>query len=99
MEAAAGISHGQVALYGASGALLWLLLVHALPVAWRATHNQIVWTATLQGVLGIVGLVVIYLALGAVAPLIVHAHAAQESVIAGLGWQGIFGQYAKPPDL
>jgi hypothetical protein len=34
--------------------------------------------------------------LGAATPLVVDAQTAKEAVAEGLGWQGVFGQFAKP---
>jgi hypothetical protein len=34
--------------------------------------------------------------LGAATPLVVDAQTVKEGVAEGLGWQGVFGQFAKP---
>lgn len=91
------LSTVQTAACGAGGAALWLVLVHGIPVSWRALHGQLSWRPGLQNVLGLAGLLIGYLILGAAAPFIVDANEAKEAIGYGLGWQGVFGQYAKPP--
>jgi hypothetical protein len=91
------LSTVQTAACGAGGTALWLVLVHGIPVSWRALHGKVTWKPGLQNVLGLIGLLASYLVLGAVAPFIVDAQHAKEAIGYGLGWQGVFGQYAKPP--
>lgn len=93
----AAINSGKSALWGAAGAGLWLVLVYGLPLAWKASRNEIKWTPTAQRVIGIAALVVIYVGLGAVAAIFVGSESAKEAAGYGLGWQGVFGRYVKPP--
>src|SRR3954469_23064228 len=82
-------------LYGAGGALLWIVLIHGLPVALLATRGKLEWAATRQSVLGLSGLLTCYLVLGAGAPFLLDAHEAKEALAYGLGWQSVFGEYTK----
>jgi hypothetical protein len=45
--------------------------------------------------IGALGVAVIVLALGAVAAFVMGAHAGKEALGYGLGWQGVFGEYAR----
>ncbi len=84
---------------GALGAGIWLLVVHALPLAWRAINNEVDWTPSGQSILGLFGLVLIYLSVGAGVSLLIAPGSFREAVAYGLGWQGVFGQYVKPDTL
>jgi hypothetical protein len=90
------LSTFQTAACGVGGAALWLVLVHGIPVSWRALHGDISWEPELQHILGLVGLLASYLILGGVAPFIMDAQHVKEAIGYGLGWQGVFGQFAKP---
>jgi hypothetical protein len=81
---------------GAAGALLWMVTVYGIQLSLDASKGQLQWKPSKERVLGVIGLVSCYLLLGAAAPFIVDAHTAKEAVAEGLGWQGIFGQFAKP---
>jgi hypothetical protein len=85
-----------VAGSGAAGAALWLLLIFGLPVCWDAFHGEVSWTPNTQRVLGLAGLIISYLVLGAVAPFVVSATEMKEAIGYGLGWQGVFGQFVRP---
>ena len=87
------MSAGAQGGYGAIGVGLWIIAVYGLQIA--ASRGELEWRATVQTVLGVVGLVLFYLVLGAAAPIVVDAHSAKEAIAEGLGWQGIFGQYVK----
>ena len=97
MLPAGDIAPLAIGAWGAAGAALWLLLVFGLPVSWQAFHGEINWTPTPQRVFGLIGLVTGYLLLGGMAPFIVDAHQMKEAIGYGLGWQGVFGQFVKPP--
>ncbi len=51
--------------------------------------------APLERVLGVLGLVAAYLALGAAAPFMVDAQMAKDSFAWGLAWQSVFGESAR----
>lgn len=94
----ATLSVRNTLLAGAGGALLWVLLVHGLPLANKASKGKLAWTPSVQAIGGIVALLVIYVVLGAIAAWLTAASTAKDAVIYGLGWQGVFGQFLKPPD-
>ena len=73
------------------------MLVYGLPLALKAIKGEVVWTATPQTVLGLIGFLVFCLLLGGVAPFLVDAHSSKEAIAEGLGWQGVFGQFTKFP--
>jgi hypothetical protein len=81
--------------WGALGALVWIVLIHGLPVALKAAHGQIEWKPTRVRSLGVCGLVAFYLMLGAAAPFIVDASAAKDAFAWGLAWQSVFGESAR----
>jgi hypothetical protein len=81
---------------GAAGAVLWMIAVYGVQTSLTAARGDLRWTATLQTMLGVVGLVACCTLLGAAAPFVVDAQSAKEAVAEGLGWQGVFGQFAKP---
>jgi hypothetical protein len=74
-----------------------MILVYGVQTSSRAAHGRIQWGATPQRVAGVCGLIACFLLLGAAAPFLVDAEDAKESVGYGLGWQGVFGQFAKLP--
>jgi hypothetical protein len=84
-----------LATWGAAGALLWILLIYGVPLAQRATDGRLDWEGSTQQVLGIAGLIAIYLASGAAAPFLADADATKEAFAFGLGWQSIFGEHTK----
>jgi len=81
---------------GAAGAVLWMIAVYGVQTSLTAARGHLRWTASPQTVLGVLGLVACCILLGAAAPLVVDAQSAKEAVADGLGWQGVFGQFAKP---
>jgi len=82
---------------GSVGAALWIILVYGLPLAFKATKGEVIWTATKQTVLGLIGVLVFALLLGGAAPFLVDATSFKEALAEGLGWQGVFGQIMKFP--
>jgi hypothetical protein len=85
----------SMAIWGALGAALWILLIHGVPIARRAVDGGLDWKGSTQQTLGLVGLIAIYLASGAAAPFLADAYATKEAFAFGLGWQSIFGEYTK----
>jgi hypothetical protein len=81
---------------GAGGAFLWIVIVHGIDLSQSAIKNEISWRPTRQGVLGVMGFFCCYLLLGFFAPFILTVTTMKEAVIAGLGWQGVFGHFIKP---
>jgi hypothetical protein len=81
---------------GGAGAILWMVAVYGIQISLTAARGDLRWTASRQSVLGVVGLVVCCVLLGAAAPIVVDAQTAKEAVAEGLGWQGVYGQFAKP---
>jgi hypothetical protein len=73
-----------------------VLVVYGLGLAWKALNGQITWTPEKQRVLGLVGLLAIWL-IGAAAAWVAAATTTEDAVIYGMGWQGIFGHFIKPP--
>jgi hypothetical protein len=76
--------------------LLWMVAVYGVQVSLTAARGELRWSATRQSIFGILGLVTCCLILGGAAPFVVDAETAKEAVAEGLGWQGVFGQFAKP---
>jgi len=89
----------EISALGAAGAFIWLLVVHGLPLFWSLVRNEVQWTKgrRIQPFLGVGGLVLIYSILGAVASNLGGAQGWKEAIAFGLGWQGIFGHFVKPP--
>jgi len=81
---------------GAAGALLWMIAVYGVQVSLTAARGDLRWTASRQTTLGILGLVMCCVLLGGTAPFVVDAQTTKEAVAEGLGWQGVFGQFARP---
>jgi hypothetical protein len=81
---------------GAAGAIFWMVAVYGVQISLTAARGDLVWTASRQSVLGIVAFVACCVLLGAATPLVVDAQTVKEGVAEGLGWQGVFGQFAKP---
>jgi hypothetical protein len=87
--------YGQCAS-GAAGAIFWMVAVYGVQISLTAARGDLRWRASRQTVLGVVGVVACCVLLGAATPLVVDAETAKEAVAEGLGWQGVFGQFAKP---
>jgi hypothetical protein len=72
-----------------------MVLVYGIGICSAAAKGDLRWKADVGRVLGVVGLIAVYLVLGAAASWLAGAQSAKEAIAFGLGWQGLFGHFTR----
>jgi uncharacterized membrane protein YbjE (DUF340 family) len=72
-----------------------LILVYALPASARVARGQAKLVLDRDRTAGAFGVILFVLLLGAVAAFLMGAHQGKEALGYGLGWQGVFGEFAR----